>query len=235
MKLRNPRLLKAVTTVGSRLVWAWMSTIRTTFDSQGQPTDPRKPKTRKPFIYTMWHENMLLVPTVKSTIPVTGLISHHRDGELIAQLGHYYGMGTIRGSSTRGGSEAIEEVLKIRDSSHLIILPDGPRGPRREVKRGLVYLSSWSQMPIVPIGVGFAACWRLKSWDRLCLPKPFSHIFCVAGPVIRVPERCGKKALESYHEKVQLAMDEASRVAEARARGERVIPNWPVPLERTAA
>lgn len=234
MKLRNPQLLKLVGWTGSRLMRLWMSTVRCSKDSQGQPTDSWNPRLRERYIYTIWHENMLVVPTLRSTAPVTALISQHRDGELIAHLCHCYGVHTIRGSSTRGGSEAIDEILQLRETSHVIILPDGPRGPRREVKRGLVYLASWTQMPIVPLGVGFTNAWQLGSWDRLKIPKPLSRITCVAGPIIRVPARAGKAALERYHRLLQSSMDEAARVAEGWARGKRHAPNWPLPLQRAA-
>lgn len=234
MKLRNPRLVKPVTGLAKPIFRAWMSTVRCSTDSQGQPTDPWDPTVKERFIYTIWHENMLMVATMRSVVPITALISQHRDGELIAQMGHSYGMRTIRGSSTRGGTEAVDEILKIRDTSHLIILPDGPRGPRREVKRGLVYLASWTQMPIVPMGVGFTHAWRLKSWDRMAIPKPFSRITCLAGPVIRVPPRAGKAVLDRYHRLVQQSMEEAARVAEAWAQRKRVAANWPLPPERAS-
>lgn len=232
MKLRNKRIVKTLTNIAKPIFFAWMSTVRKSADSQGQLTAPWDPKVKERFIYSIWHENMLVIATVKSAAPVTALVSQHRDGEIIADLSNFYGMKCIRGSSTRGGTDAVEEIIRIRETSHLILLPDGPRGPRRQVKRGLVYLSSWTQMPIVPMGIGFTNAWRLPSWDRMALPKPFSRLTVLAGPVIRVPPGAGKAALDHYHRLVQQSMEEAARAAESWAAGQKVAPNWPLPLER---
>jgi lysophospholipid acyltransferase (LPLAT)-like uncharacterized protein len=157
MKLRNPTLIRLVAFLASVLIRGWMSTLRLRLvfqDGRVHPTDPRVER----FIYAFWHES-LLAPTVRRT-RVHILISQHADGEFIAQVCRFLGYGVVRGSSTRGGSLALLELMDRCTRSHLAVTPDGPRGPRRQVKVGIVYLASRTGMAIVPVGVGYTRAWR---------------------------------------------------------------------------
>lgn len=228
MKLRKPWMIKLAARLGVRVLRLWMSTIRCRTDAQGQRTDPWDPTVRERYIYAYWHEYLFMVPAVRSAAPVTALVSHSADGELLNQICQSCGMNTVRGSSTRGGMGAMEGLLDLGGNTHLVVAPDGPRGPRREVKRGLVYLASWTQRPIVPVGVGFSRAWRVRSWDRMAVPKPFSTIAYVAGPVIRVPPGLGKAAMEQYRRLTEQTIEAATAAAEAWARGgDRPPVAWP--------
>src|SRR3990170_390056 len=160
--------------------------------------------------------NLIILPC-----DVMALISRHADGELLAQVCRWFGLRTVRGSSGRGGVDAVEELLRLQKGFHLLVAPDGPLGPRRQVKRGLVYLASWTGMPIVPLGVGFQRAWRLNSWDRMALPKPLSTITCIAGPLIRVPSVINKADSDHYRRLVEQNMAIATSAAEAWAAGEK--------------
>ena len=223
MKLRKPWMIDLAARAGAATLRLWLKTVRLLPDPQGYLTDPSNPAVKERFIYAIWHESLMFVPKFRSLAPVTVLVSQSRDGELLSKICSRFGAKTIRGSSTRGGMDAIDEVLALNGTSHLIVAPDGPQGPRRELKRGLIYLAAWSGLPIVPVGVGFQNAWRANSWDRLALPKPFSKICCEAGPVMRVPRDVNKSASELLRQKLERDLMNATLGAEARAAGKSFI------------
>lgn len=227
MKLRKPWMIKLAGWLGAGTLRVWMSTLRCKTDSRGQKTDPWDPTLQERFIYALWHENLLFLPKMPSVFKVAALISQSRDGELIAQIARSYGLTTVRGSSTRGGIEAMEEVIRMGKEAHLVVAPDGPQGPPHEVKRGLTYLASWTGMRIVPLGIGFQRAWRARSWDRLKIPKPWSTITVVAGPVIEIPAGVGKAGMENYRRLIEQSMLAATQVAEAWAEGRMLTVDWP--------
>ena len=109
----------------------------------------------------------------------------------------------IRGSTARGGSQALLEMIRSSSDAHLGITPDGPRGPRRQLKPGAVVVASQSGLPIVPIGIGFARAWRFGSWDRFALPLPFSTLVGVMGEPIVVPANLDRSGLALWTQLVE--------------------------------
>src|SRR5437763_15922447 len=99
MKIRQPWAVKLLGKAAATVLRLGISTVRCRTESCGQQTDPWDPTLTERYIYTFWHEGLLFVPTLRSHAPVTALMSHHADGELIAQVCHAYGVGTVRGSS----------------------------------------------------------------------------------------------------------------------------------------
>lgn len=105
---------------------------------------------------------------------IDSMISRHGDGEMIARLIHLFGGGTIRGSSSKGASTVLRLALKSLENGRDVgITPDGPRGPRHSVADGIVHLAQAKHVPIVTINYNASASWRMSSWDRFCIPKPF--------------------------------------------------------------
>jgi lysophospholipid acyltransferase (LPLAT)-like uncharacterized protein len=198
------------------LIRLWMSTVRLRilFSEEGRhPTDPRDRR----FIYAFWHESILVAATVRTRIHV--LISRHADGELIAQVCRFLGLRVARGSSTRGGVEALLELNRHSQRTHLAVTPDGPRGPRRKVQPGVVYLASLTGLPVVVFGVGFSRAWRARSWDRFAVPKPWSTAFCVIAPAVHVPPSLSREALERYRRLIEERLLGATLAAERWAEG----------------
>ena len=115
------------------------------------------------------------------------LISEHADGQMIAEACRHLGFRVVRGSATRGGVEAVRQMVRRSRSAHLAITPDGPRGPRRQVQPGVVYLAAPTGLPIVPFGIAFERAWRMNSWDRFAVPWPWSGAVCVTAEPIHVP------------------------------------------------
>lgn len=216
MKLRNPWLIRLAGLTAAAGMRCWLSTLQVRIrseDGRKHPTDPR----RDPFIYVFWHEALLAPTTLRA--PAQVLISHHADGELIAQVCRHLRIGVIRGSTKRGGTQALMEMLGRRGGSHLVITPDGPRGPRRQVQMGAIFLASHTGLSIVPIGVGFSHAWRAKSWDRFAVPFPGSAITGHVGVPLAVPPNLDRAGLETYRLQLEQQLGQVTEQAEQWAAG----------------
>ena len=216
MKLRHPWLIRGAALLGSFLIRGWMSTVRTKLDERASGAHPVNPRVQR-YIYAFWHESILFTTLFRTKIHV--LISQHSDGELIAQVCKHLRVGTIRGSTTRGGAQALLEMLKIARHSHLGITPDGPRGPRRRVQQGVIYLASRTGLPILSFGVGFVNAWRAKSWDRFAIPKLHSTMTAVGAPPLWVPPDLDPRGIELYRHRLESRMLRATETAERWATG----------------
>jgi lysophospholipid acyltransferase (LPLAT)-like uncharacterized protein len=158
---------------------------------------------------------MLLLPLVTHCGPdFSILVSRHRDGELITQVMRMFKGKTVRGSTSRGAVAGLLGMMRNQPSKHLGITPDGPRGPRRVVQDGAVYLASRTGMPLVPTGYGSDGCWRAGSWDKMALPRPFRRAVGVIGRPIIVPADLDREGIEAYRGRMQEAMDRVQKRAE---------------------
>ena len=129
---------------------------------------------------------MLLLPHVLrrylSNRKGAALISASRDGDLLADLVRRFGFDVVRGSSSRRGAAAMLQLADvIRRGRDAVITPDGPRGPAYQIGGGIVFLAQKSGAAVVPIHMEYESCWRLKSWDRFILPRPFSTVRVIFG------------------------------------------------------
>src|SRR5262249_47734416 len=129
------------------------------------------------------------------------------------------GLKVVFGSSRRGGTPALLKLIGVARDSHLVITPDGPRGPRQRVQGGIVHVAARTGLPIVPVCFGYSKAWRAGSWDRLAMPKPFSRVIGITMTPIRVPRCDDKNVLEAYRQQVEQAMREATRLAQEEAMG----------------
>ena len=179
--------------------------------------DPARPEYDGHVIFAFWHEYISVVLPRWGHTPLTCLVSKHRDGEWVNQTAVALGMNIVRGSTSRGGSAAIRQLKKFSKISSLTLTPDGPRGPRRQMAIGPVFLASLLKMPIVPVGVGISNPYRLNTWDRFAIPKPLSRVRMIFGPRINVPPKQGREKLEATRQSVQNLItglsDEAERWA----------------------
>jgi lysophospholipid acyltransferase (LPLAT)-like uncharacterized protein len=204
-------LIRCLAFLGSILIRWWMGTIRYRLayaDDKVHPTDPR----RERYLYAFWHESILFSARFRTRIHI--LVSQHGDGELIARTCLHLGKGTVRGSTTRGGGQALLDMAERSRRTHLAVTPDGPRGPRRRVQMGLILLASRTGLPIVAFGVGWSRAWRAGSWDRFAVPLPYSTAYAVAAPTIRVPPGLNRAGLEHYRRVVEERMLWATDAAE---------------------
>jgi lysophospholipid acyltransferase (LPLAT)-like uncharacterized protein len=176
--------------------------------------DPARPEYNEHVIFAFWHEYIGVVLPRWGHTPLTVLCSHHRDGELVNQTALSLGLHIVRGSSNRGGSSAIRQLKKNSKFSSIAITPDGPRGPRREMAMGPIYLASLLKIPVVPVGVGIDHPRRLNTWDRFAIPRPFSRVRMVFGPKIHIPSRLERDELEARRLGVETLMNDLSDQAE---------------------
>lgn len=142
---------------------------------------------------------MIVPGYVLRNLGVHALVSQHRDGGYLADIMALFGLGTVRGSSTRGGARAMISLAKIARKGHsLMITPDGPRGPRHVAQPGAIFLAKKTGFPIIPIAVNISNYWELPSWDRFVLPKPFARITFTYGKPIHVASKIDDQELQKY-------------------------------------
>ncbi|HEY6089404.1 MAG TPA: lysophospholipid acyltransferase family protein [Gemmatimonadaceae bacterium] len=168
---------------------------------------------RQPFIFSLWHGQILPLLWHHREQGVTVLISEHRDGELVARAAESLGYGLIRGSSTRGAERALISLVRELQAGHEVaITPDGPRGPAAKFAPGALVAAQRSDSFILPVAASADRAWRLKSWDRFMIPKPFARVTVayaiptkVSAPTSRAAAEEGPRFERLMSEAVELA------------------------------
>jgi lysophospholipid acyltransferase (LPLAT)-like uncharacterized protein len=150
-----------------------------------------------PFIFALWHGHLLPLLWHHRDEGVKVLISEHRDGEIVARAAESLGYGLIRGSSTRGADRAlIALVRELQAGREVAITPDGPKGPAGKFAPGALIAAQRSSSFILPVAASASRSWRLKSWDRFMIPKPFARVTVAYGPPTKVLATNPRAALE---------------------------------------
>ncbi|MGB5514843.1 MAG: lysophospholipid acyltransferase family protein [Thermoanaerobaculia bacterium] len=149
-------------------------------------------------ILAFWHNRQIgLIRVADELRPVKVLISRHGDGEIIARIVARFGIGSVRGSSTRGGKAAVRQLVSASRQSHLAITPDGPVGPRYQAKQGVALVAALTGLPITWISWSTDRAWRFKSWDRFILPKPFARIRYRVEGTVEIDRNAGAEEIEA--------------------------------------
>ncbi len=162
-----------------------------------------------PVIYAMWHSRICVIPplwarTVGKSRQAVVLTSASKDGTILSSAMAVFKIGAIRGSSSRRAVAALIGMKRaLRDGQDVCITPDGPRGPRYLFEPGIIKLAESSGAPIVPIHATFSAAWRLKTWDRLVIPKPFSHVQITFGEIVNIPPKLDPAAFQAHLNQLQ--------------------------------
>ncbi|MBA3963686.1 MAG: lysophospholipid acyltransferase family protein [Chthoniobacterales bacterium] len=193
---------------GHRLLEIWAHTLRLEVDDRARIIGA-SPNER--YIGALWHNRLLLLPfVIKRYLPErrgAALISASRDGALLADLVRRFGFEVVRGSSSRKGASAMLRLAEvIAGGKDVVITPDGPRGPAYELGQGIVFLAQQSGAAVVPINMEYSSCWRLKSWDRFILPRPFSRVRVIFGERHRVRPTANEEEFERERLRLQEAM-----------------------------
>ena len=132
---------------------------------------------QEPFIIVFWHGEIVPVTWVHRNRGFAPLISRHADGEIIARIVEGLGYRTVRGSTSRGGVRALlETAQRVAEGITVGFTPDGPRGPRHVFAPGALIIAQRTGRPIVALGATASSAWRLRSWDRHLVPKPFATV-----------------------------------------------------------
>lgn len=216
IKLDHPLWFRTVGWAGSRLVRNWVGTLDFHFRYRDPLVNPEVARRLgQPYIYAFFHEVMLFPAYYWAWPSMTILISDHRDGEMITRVVRGLGFNVVRGSTTRGGARALMELKELsRRGGNLCFTPDGPRGPRRSVQMGMIYLASKTGLPIVGAGLAFKNPWRARSWDRFAVPRPFSAAAGIGLEPLHVPADADRDTLEDCRRHIERGMNEATEEAE---------------------
>ncbi len=160
----------------------------------------------------IWHQRfvgVLSYVTKFRYLSLSVMISKSRDGDWIAPVVKWLGLRPVRGSSTRGGKEAmtamVEDLAINQAAAHVV---DGPQGPKGVVKAGLIRLAQLSGAAIIPVYISVDRAWVTRSWDRCLIPKPFSQVLVRFGEPIDVPEQMDSEAFEALRLEVEKKMIE---------------------------
>jgi lysophospholipid acyltransferase (LPLAT)-like uncharacterized protein len=203
---------RVLLSLGWPLYRAWMSTLRIRWDVHA--TAAERLGRGEPVIYAFWHEMLLPTPFTHRDLGLVVMVSRHRDGAIAAWVLERSGFGTMRGSTTRGGSSALRGMLSAAAAGHsLAITPDGPRGPRRTVQPGAVEIARRTGLPVLPGAIALSAARRFRSWDRMALPWPFTRVLMRCGDLLWFSDGCDT-ASESA--RLQGCLDEITAEAEER-------------------
>lgn len=174
-------------------------------DEAERPTDEGRG-----FIMCAWHQNILVPVRTHRHRNMAALVSTHRDADILALMMQHAGTHVVRGSTGRGGIRAMKEMVTLaRNGKNFMVAVDGPKGPRHVVGNGVVFLAQKTGCRVSPVGVAFARCWQLKSWDRFRIPKPFTRLVGYYGESFVIPDRIDSDQREQYRQKLQ---DELDRV-----------------------
>jgi lysophospholipid acyltransferase (LPLAT)-like uncharacterized protein len=194
--------------LGFGLYRLWARTLRLQLED---PNNVVALVRNQPVIFAIWHNRLLMLPRVFDPCFPTrqsfGLISASRDGDLVSILIERSGYGTIRGSSSRKGVSALRQLVDtLAAGSNVLLTPDGPRGPVYEASQGVVFLAQKTGAPVVPIHMEYSSCWRLKSWDRFIVPRPFAKLRAIFGAPIHVEPTADAEQFEAERLRLQNAM-----------------------------
>lgn len=159
-------------------------------------------------IYTFWHNRVFLGTYFFRNRGIVVMTSQSFDGEYIARFIQRFGYGAVRGSSTRGATGALVELVKLMKAG----LPagftiDGPRGPRYVAKMGAVLLAKKTGHPILPFTLAARHYWEANSWDRFQVPWPFTKAKVVIAPPIWVPSDACESVLATKRDELQAQLD----------------------------
>jgi lysophospholipid acyltransferase (LPLAT)-like uncharacterized protein len=202
---RSARWLIAV---GFRLLQLWTRTLR--YEVEDRAGIVGKTISEN-YIGALWHSRLLLFPFVLrrffSNRHGAALISASRDGELLADAIKRFDYDVVRGSSSRMGASAILQLTEVLASGHdVVITPDGPRGPAYELGPGIIFLAQKSGAAVVPFNMEYSSYWRLKSWDRFIVPRPFSKVRVIIGQPHRVKSTSTDEEFEAERLRLQNAL-----------------------------
>jgi lysophospholipid acyltransferase (LPLAT)-like uncharacterized protein len=167
---------------------------------------------RAPNIGALWHRNFLIAAYVFRDLGYSVVVSRSRDGDLIdAVLRHLGFAESPRGSSSRSGAGALRTLVRQNRAGLTVsVLVDGPTGPARESKIGVISLSRLSQVPITPVSFSASPCYRFKSWDQTVFPLPFARVTCHYSPALSVPREAPLEREEELRRELDLRLNTAT-------------------------
>lgn len=229
MKIRNQFILRMGGWLAYLCMQVWMSTLQFRAIISNKSVDPAvadpNPDQPRRRIYLLWHEYMLPPIYLRPWCNVAILLSQHDDATVLYYATRLMGFDPVRGSTRHGATKAVRELMeKTREAKHLAITPDGPRGPRRTVAPGAIFLASQLQVPIVLMTFGYNRPWRFRSWDRFAIPRPFSRCRASLSDEIMIPPDLDKTQIEEYRLRIEQQFNELTEQTEQWAESGNTMP-----------
>jgi lysophospholipid acyltransferase (LPLAT)-like uncharacterized protein len=170
---------------------------------------------RVPIMFALWHGDLLPLLYLHRDEGVSVLISEHRDGELIARIAESLGFRTVRGSTSRGAARALAGMVRELEAGHdVAVTPDGPRGPARSFAPGALIAAQKAGAPVIAVGLSSRGAWRLASWDRFVIPKPFARVSVAYSEPVRLEAPTPRAAAEQTT-RFEALMTAMERLADA--------------------
>jgi lysophospholipid acyltransferase (LPLAT)-like uncharacterized protein len=203
---RSTRLGK----LAGRLMQAWCSTLR--FEIIDRCGLTRPGGISGPVVYCLWHNRIFTMPAAWKKAcgkhrQAVVLTSASHDGATLAHAVGVFGIGSVRGSSSRRGVAALVAMRKaLRDGTDVCITPDGPRGPRHVIQPGIIKLAETSGAPVVPIHVRYSSCRELPTWDRFAIPAPGSRVRVIFDHALAVPAGLSEDDFETSRRRLEEIM-----------------------------
>lgn len=162
----------------------------------------------QPVVFAHWHNKIIAMPPITSTIcterPLVVLTSASKDGAVLEYAVRGFGIDVVRGSSSRRGVAALIELRKVlKLGKHICITPDGPRGPMQVLQPGIIKIAQTSGSPVVALNTQFVKYWQLNTWDKFCIPKPYSKVYIKLEDAVEVPKELEPEEFENYRLKVE--------------------------------
>ncbi len=207
MRFRSERLTKFVAWTVVAILKLLFATCRKEF-AIFPGTNGWDPDLPGRFLYCVWHDVLFFPLLMAKPHNGSALTSRHQDGAYVAETLRLLNVSPYRGSTTRGGAQALRQLLNVAEQQHVTITPDGPRGPRREMKDGIVFLASRTGLTIVPAAFSCRRGVRFRgTWTDMLLPLPFTTTYCILGEPIAVPADLTREEIDFNRQRVQDAMD----------------------------
>lgn len=208
------------------LINRWMATLNYRIAYYERGVDPTLSAFEGPAIYLFWHEYIPAPLHLRPHCRLAMLLSQHQDAEVLSHAAHFAGLDTVRGSTHRGATTALRKLMQHGRGMNLAITPDGPRGPRRVLAPGCIYLSSRLQVPLVLLGVGYDRPWRYRRvWDHFAIPRPFSRARIISGPRIQIPPNLDRDQIEAQRQRIENSLNLLTETAERWAADEIQLSN----------
>ncbi len=175
-------------------------------DPYGLAKDPKK------LVCITWHNRLLFICMAFSKpamLNTSAVISASRDGQYLADFMKFFGVEALRGSSSRKGANAmLGAIHQIEAGRNVVFTPDGPRGPKYQIKNGPVAVASKTGALLVPFALNSSRCWQLKSWDGFQIPKPFAKLTMMVGKPLSVPPDLSEEEMEKYRLEAENSLKE---------------------------
>lgn len=221
-------MIKSITWCVAKALRLIVRTCRYEVFMEHPGTNPADPDCPEHYIFAVWHDAVIPPISTRTFIKrwtegnrISALVSRHGDGSILSAFMEHFRIDSVRGSTSRGGAQALKQLQENSHRSHVWITPDGPRGPRRKLKPGIVFLASQTGLPIIAHANAITRCWDIKgSWTNQTIPKPFSRIYLLLSNPIHVPPALTRDQLAEYQELVESELARMQNLADRLMSGE---------------